>query len=191
MSQAEGQIVHAVQQGWEHLEFFGKGTRAHELTEVVKQHALLGVAAGMIPIPGADLAALAANTWTMYVRINNVVGISFSENALRSVASGVIANLATAIPGVLIAEAAGSFLKLIPGIGTLGGIAVQAAANVAVLYVAGTVYIKALEKLVVGGHLLTEENVKRAAAETARDTDFVKEAYSEGKNVASEAHKKS
>jgi uncharacterized protein (DUF697 family) len=177
------QIAHVALQGYEHLELFGDAPRAHELTQIVKQHALLAVGAGMIPVPGADVAALFANTWAMYVRINKVVGVSFSENALKSIASGIFANLASFIPGIAIAGVAGALLKVIPGIGTVGGMAVTAAASVAMTYVMGKVYLKSLEVLVNSGKSLTEENIKQAAEQTSRDKAFVRKAYAEGKEV--------
>lgn len=165
------------------VDFF-EGPMAHELSNVIKQHALAGTAIGFIPVPGADLAAMVANTWTMYVRINKIVGISFGDNALKSIASGIIANLASVIPGVIVAIAAGSLLKFFPGIGTAGGIAVAAVANVAVMYVAGKVYLKSLEVLIRSKKPLTEENIKQAAVQTSKDKAFVKSAYAEGKKIA-------
>ncbi|MBK1986785.1 hypothetical protein A0J48_004375 [Sphaerospermopsis aphanizomenoides BCCUSP55] len=177
-------IFHAAKEGYENLQLFGDEPKARELSNVIKQHALLGTAAGIIPVPGADIAALVANTWTMYVRINNVVGVSFGDNVLKSIASGIIANLASLIPGIALAIGTGSLLKFIPGIGTAGGIVVAAAANVAVMYVAGNVYLKSLEILIHSDKPLTEENIKMAAEQISKDKDFVEKAYAEGKEVA-------
>ncbi len=172
--------------GYKDLELLGHGAKQHEVSEIIKQHALLGTAAALIPVAGADLAALAANTWTMYVRINKAVGVSFSDNALKSIASGILGNLATVIPGVMLALGAETLLKLIPGIGAAGGIVVGAAANVAVMYVAGRVYLKSLEVLMHSGRPLTEENIRQAAKEATADSAFVKSAYAEGKTLAKE-----
>lgn len=165
------------------VDFFN-GPKAHELSNVIKQHALAGTAIGFIPVPGADVAAMVANTWTMYVRVNKIVGVSFGENTLKAIASGVIANMASVIPGVIVAIGAGSLLKLIPGIGTAGGTAVAVVANVAVMYVAGKVYLKSLELLIRSGKPLTDDNLKKATAQTSKDKAFVKSAYAEGKQVA-------
>jgi uncharacterized protein (DUF697 family) len=96
-------MIHQAAKAYETIELFGDGSKAHELSNVIKEHALLGTAAGLIPVPGADIAAMVANTWTMYVRINKVVGVSFGDNVLKSIASGVIANLASVIPGLIVA----------------------------------------------------------------------------------------
>jgi uncharacterized protein (DUF697 family) len=177
-------LAHGAHKAYENLQLFGDGPKARELSNVIKQHALLGTATGLIPVPGADLVALVANTWTMYVRINKAVGVSFGDNVLKSIASGVIANLASLIPGIAIAIGAETLLKFIPGIGTAGGMAVGAAANIAVMYVAGKVYLKSLEVLLHSGKPLTEENIKMASEQTSKDKTFVKSAYAEGKDVA-------
>jgi len=184
------QVTEAVVEVYEKMELFGDGPKAHELSNVIKEHALLGTGAGLIPVPGLDLVAIAANIWTMYVRINNVVGVSFGDNVLKSIASGVIANVVSTIPGIALAVGAGVILKIFPGIGTVGGMAVQAAANVALMYVAGKVYLKSLELLIHSGKPLTEENIKMAAQQTSKDKAFVKSAYAEGKKVAKESASK-
>lgn len=163
---------------------FFNGPKAHELSNIIKQHALAGTAVGFIPVPGADVAAMVANTWTMYVRINKAVGVSFEKNALKSIASGVFANLASVIPGAMVTVAAGSIFKLFPGIGTLGGVAVSALANVAIMYVAGKVYLKSLEILIRNGDAVTAENIKKYTTDISKDKDFVTSAYAEGKAVA-------
>ena len=66
-----------------------------EITDVVKLHSKLAVGSAWIPIPGADVAAGAANIWGMYIRINSKLGIPFGENIMKSIGSGVATNLAS------------------------------------------------------------------------------------------------
>jgi uncharacterized protein (DUF697 family) len=179
----EHNLVHTVTHAYKELDLFGNGPKAKELSDVIKQHALAATGIAFIPVPGADIAALVANTWTMYVRMNGVVGVSFGDNALKSIASGILANLVSAVPAVALAALAGSALKFLPGWGTAGGIAVGAAANMAMLYVAGKVYLKSLEVLLHSGQPLTEENLKNAASDVTKDKAFVKAAYAEGKEA--------
>ena len=61
------------------------------------------------------------------------------KNFLKSIASGVIANVVSIVPGLAIAVGAGSIFKLFPGIGTGGGIVIGIMANVALMYVAGMI----------------------------------------------------
>ncbi len=100
-------------------------------------------------IPGAGAAinatALAGVTWGMYADINSVLNISFSENFLKSVSSGICANIASslAVAGV----------SMIPGVGSvisaLGGIV----NNRVALYSSAFVYVSALSSMVTKGNL--------------------------------------
>jgi uncharacterized protein (DUF697 family) len=174
------QAAHMVKHLYDHAEFFGDGPKAKELTEIIKQHALAGTGIAFIPVPGLDIAAIIANVWTMYARINSAVGVSFSENVLKSIASGIAANLVAAVPAAVLGALAGSVMKFIPGLGTVGGIACSAAANVALMYVAGKVYLKSLQVLLRSDQPLTEGNVKKVAEGVIKDKAFVKSAYAEG-----------
>jgi uncharacterized protein (DUF697 family) len=126
----------------------------------------------------------------MYVRINKAVGLSFGDNVLKSIASGVLANLASVIPGLAMAAAAETVLKFVPGFGTAAGIAMGAVTNVAILYVAGRVYLKSLEVLINNNKSLTAENIEAATKEAASNKDFVKAAYAKGKAIAKDAKQK-
>lgn len=160
-----------------------------ELTKIVTQHALAATAISFIPVPGADLAALVANIWIMYARLNETAGISLSENYLKSIASGVLSNVVSTVPALAIAVGAETVLKLFPGIGTGGGIAVGIMANVAVMYVAGRVYIQSLKMIVESGKALTEASLRQATRQVSKDKEFVRSAYEEGKAVAKQGGK--
>lgn len=115
-------------------------TLPQEIAGVVKLHSKLAVGAAWIPIPGADVAAGAANIWGMYARINNKLDIPFGENVMKSIGSGVATNLASymAMSGVA------SALKFIPGLGTIGGAAVLSASLYAITLASGWIYLQAL-----------------------------------------------
>lgn len=185
-------VEQAIMMGGKQLsstEFVFDGTHDKELTSIVTQHALAGTAISFIPVPGADIAALVTNIWVMYARINEAIGISFGENFLKSIASGVIANVVSIVPGLAIAVGAGSIFKLFPGIGTGGGIVIGIMANVALMYVAGMIYLHSLKSLAQSGRALTEENVKQATRQVSKDKDFVRNTYEEGKTVAKQINK--
>jgi uncharacterized protein (DUF697 family) len=76
----------------------------------------------------------------MYGRINSKLGVSIKENVLKTLASGVITNLAsyTVVLGI------GSGLKLIPGIGTVVGTTIMLAGVYATTLLSGWIYIKVL-----------------------------------------------
>ncbi len=114
-----------------------------EIVDVVKLHSKLAVGSALIPVPGADVAAGAANIWTMYGRVNSKVGISIRDNILKTVGSGVVTNLASymAMAGL------GSAIKAIPGLGTVTGTALMSASLYAVTLASGYIYVKALTLL--------------------------------------------
>lgn len=110
------------------------------IADVVKLHSKLAVGSAWIPIPGADMAAGAANIWGMYARINSKLGLPFGENVMKSIGSGVATNLASylALSGVA------SALKFIPGIGSVGGAVLMSASLYGVTLASGWVYLQAL-----------------------------------------------
>lgn len=171
-------------EGKEYLGLFGDSPKGKELEHIVIQHSAIGSAAAFIPVPGADIAAIVANIWAMYARINDAVGVSFSENFLKSVASGIISNVISIVPAAALAIGAETIMKFFPGLGTGGGIALGLAANAALMYAAGSIYIMSLGVLVNSGEPLTEENIKHVVEKTSQDKDFVKRVYERGKSVA-------
>ncbi|MEA2561489.1 MAG: hypothetical protein QOH06_2993 [Acidobacteriota bacterium] len=139
-----------------------------KLAGIVKLHAGLAVGTAFIPIPGADIAAAAANTWAMYVRINKELQLPFGENATKSLAAGVMTNIASNAAGFMVVASAAKFL---PVLGTLGGAAVMAATVYGLTIAAGIVYMKAIAKLLraKSAHQVTEADLKDAADEVLKD----------------------
>lgn len=150
-----------------------------EIADVVKLHAKLAVGSAWIPVPGADVAAGAANIWTMYFRINSEIGMRFGESILKIIASAVATNLAS-YAAVL---AVGGALKFIPGIGSLGGAVVMSAALYAVTLTSGYVYLKALTALLKRGGVVDDATLKSTM------DSFLKNNKAEIKNFMSEAKK--
>lgn len=114
--------------------------KTDEIVSIVNKHSIIAAGAGWIPIPFLDMAVIVGNVWTMYAAINKVLGISFSANLLKSIGSGIVANLSSA----LISNALLSLLKLVPGLGTISAGLILTACNYATCTAAGWVYLKAL-----------------------------------------------
>jgi uncharacterized protein (DUF697 family) len=142
---------------------------ASRLASIVNMHAGLAVGSALLPIPGVDVAAAAANVWTMFARINKEVGLPFSENAVKSLAAGIVANFASTATSLLVF---GSVLKFVPGLGSLGGAAVMAATSAAVTKASGVVYMKA-----------ATEALNKKTARVAKDEDLSAAADEILKNV--------
>ena len=151
-----------------------------KLAGMVKLHARLAVGSAFIPIPGADIAAAAANTWTMYVRINKELQLPFGENVAKSLAAGVMTNIGANAAALMVFASAA---KLLPGLGTVGGAAVMAATVYALTIAAGIVYMKAVTKLLraKSAHQVTEEDLKDAADEVLSDKDAIQSIIKDAK----------
>jgi len=158
-----------------------------EIVDVVKLHSKLAVGSALIPVPGADVAAGAANIWTMYGRVNSKVGISIKGNVLKTVSSGVVTNLASymAMAGL------GSAIKVIPGIGTVTGTALMSASLYAVTLASGYIYVKALTLLANKGNgsidiTQIDAAVKEILGSKEVIKNFIKAAKSDFKNNENE-----
>ena len=158
-----------------------------EIVDVVKLHSKLAVGSALIPVPGADVAAGAANIWTMYGRVNSKVGISIRDNVLKTVGSGVVTNLASymAMAGL------GSAIKAIPGLGTITGTALMSASLYAVTLASGYIYVKALTLLANKGNgsidiTQIDSAVKEILGNKEVIKNFIKAAKSDFKNNESE-----
>lgn len=149
-----------------------------EIVEVVKLHSKIAVGSAWVPIPGADVAAGAANIWAMYIRINGKIGLSFKENVMKSIGSGVATNLASyiALSGVA------SALKFIPGVGSIGGALILSASLYAVTLASGYVYLQALCTMArkKGGNI-SGEDLKNAVNDVLKEKEVIKDFIEEAK----------
>ena len=140
------------------------------IVDVVKLHAKVAVGSAWIPVPGADMAAGAANIWSMYVRINNKVDISVKDNILKTIGSGVATNLVSyaAMLGL------GSAIKAIPGLGSLSGGILMSASLYAVTLAGGYIYVQALTLLANKGGTIDISQIDSAVKEVMADKDIIK-----------------
>jgi uncharacterized protein (DUF697 family) len=143
-----------------------------DIAKIVKLHAKISLGIVFIPVPGADMAAAVANTWAMYVRINKALGIPFSQNAVRSLTSGILINIVAKLP----LFAAGEFVKTcVPIFGPIIGGAVMAGSLYGITIAAGVVYMKALATVLDQKSELTEVNLKAAVDSLVADKKAMKQ----------------
>lgn len=114
--------------------------KTDKIAEIINRHSVIAAGAGWIPIPFVDMAVIIGNVWKMYASINTVIGVSFTANMMKSIGSGVVANLSSAVVSASLL----SILKLIPGLGTVSAGLMLTAGNYATCTAAGWVYLKAL-----------------------------------------------
>lgn len=149
-----------------------------EIVGIVKRHSKIAVASAWIPISGADVAAGAANIWTMYVLINKKVGISVGDNILKTIGAGVATNLASAAAVSTVASA----LKFIPGIGSLAGAALMSGTLYAVTLASGWVYLMALSYMLQNkGKNFSANDLQQAVNKVLKESTLLKDFISSAK----------
>ena len=152
--------------------------------------AATGVGAAILPGGGGFVLAAAAITavWVMYVKINKDLGISISDNKLKSLASAILSNIITNAGSLLLAFVATAIFNFIPGLNVLIAPAQALIAYIAV-FTAGILYIKLLTKAfkAKGKFDFDEDNIKQEASDIVNETDMksliedIKESYDKDK----------
>jgi uncharacterized protein (DUF697 family) len=136
--------------------------------DIIKNHLGFAAAAALIPIPGADIAAVSAVQLNMLRQLANVYRVSFTDSLGK--------NIITALVSGSLARVGASLVKLIPGVGTLIGEFTMPALSAASTYALGQVFASHLAK---GGSL---EDFDVTKARQKYDEEL-----KHGKNVAKEA----
>jgi uncharacterized protein (DUF697 family) len=118
---------------------------------IIRSHVLWAMGGGLIPIPLVDFAAVTAIQLEMLQQLAQLYGVNYSRSMGKTFVS--------ALTGTTIASLGASFLKAIPGIGSLIGGTSMAIASGASTYAVGQVAINHFSN---GGSLsnFVEEQVK-------------------------------
>lgn len=148
-----------------------KQERSKHADSVIRNHMLISMGVGFIPLPLMDVIAAGAVQLDMIRQLCKVYDVEFKENQGKAVISALSTSILTKM-GVR------SALKLIPGVGTIIGGAALAVFNGASTYALGEVFKKHFE---YGGTILDfdVERVRKA----------YKEKFEKGKKVAEDLKK--
>lgn len=154
-----------------------------DMAKIVRQHAIASTAislASAIPGAGAVACVLAqtAAVYSMYVRMNSALDIRLKKNVVKSIASAVIANIATNAVTVLGGIAASSVLSMIPGVGSAASTIMMGGIGYATIMIAGIVYAKTLTALTKNNRkidTMSEEEIKSAVREELKKRDINKD----------------
>lgn len=138
---------------------------------IVRNHILWSMGASFIPVPIADFFAVSALQLDMIRQLCRVYEVDFSETQGKA----IISSLVTTMMGRGLAK---SFIKLIPGIGTLIGGVTVSVFNGASTYALGQVFKTHFE---FGGTFLDFD--------TERLKKMYKEQFEKGKQVAEQLRK--
>jgi uncharacterized protein (DUF697 family) len=114
---------------------------------VVKRLSLWSGAAGLIPVPFVDLAAVGGVQIEMLRRISKIYGVPFSKNSGKAVIAGIAGSMIPASSGV----GASSLIKGIPGIGTAISALTMPTLSVGATFAIGMAFI---QHFASGGTLL-------------------------------------
>jgi uncharacterized protein (DUF697 family) len=125
--------------------------REEQATQVVDRFSLWSGAAGLIPVPIVDIAAVGGVQLQMLRKLAEIYGISFADNRGKSVIASVAGAIIPASTATTTAMTFGSLIKSIPGIGWTVGALTMPVYSAGVTWVIGRVFMKHFES---GGTLL-------------------------------------
>lgn len=108
--------------------------KALRANDIIKNHVGFAASAGLIPVPGADLAAVTAVQLNMLRQLAGLYNVKFMDNIGK--------NIITAIAGSSIARVGASLIKAIPGVGTVIGEMSMAALSGASTYALGKMFAR-------------------------------------------------
>lgn len=131
-------------------------SRAEHAQALVNSYVPWSAAAGLIPLPLFDMAALLSIQLRMLNRLSALYGVPFVESGVKTTVSSLIGTVLTANLGA----ALGSVVKTVPFIGSIAGVAMAPAAYSAVTYAIGRVFVAHFE---TGGTFLNVDAEKMRA----------------------------
>lgn len=129
------------------------GTRIESIKDTINNYAIASavasMAANVIPGVAGVVAALsqAGFVWATYVKINQTLGISMSENTAKFIGSAVLTNIVTCSGALLISYAGAAVLSFIPIWGQVASAAIDSALGYIIIYVAAVIYLAFITKM--------------------------------------------
>lgn len=156
-------------------------------TKIIIEHDCIAGAAAIVPVPYADMIAVLGNQIALYKRLNDKLGVRMSKNCLKVIASFMVSQIIgtiTIVPVAFGGKFLGGLLKMVPGLGTMAGIVVDAGSNATINHILGVVYLISIKKMIATGTDVQDaESVKAVLKEQLADKELVKKAYHEAKQA--------
>jgi uncharacterized protein (DUF697 family) len=125
--------------------------RDEQASQLVDRFSLWSGAAGLIPVPIIDIAAVGGVQLQMMRRLSDIYGVPFSDNLGKSVIASLAGSLIPASTATTTAMGIGSFMKAVPGIGSVVGALSMPVFSAGATYIIGKVFI---QHFASGGTLL-------------------------------------
>ena len=120
-------------------------------SKLVDRFSLWSGAAGLIPIPLVDMAAVGGVQLQMLRRLSEIYGVPFGENRGKSILASLAGAVIPASTATTTAVGVGSLMKSLPGVGTAIGALTMPVFSAGATYVIGKVFI---QHFASGGTLL-------------------------------------
>ncbi len=115
--------------------------RQVEGQSIIKNHVIIAMVTGMVPIPILDAVYLVNTQFTMLQRLSMLYEIPFTD-----IKKSLIISLSSGVLPVVGVVGMSSFLKVIPGIGSLAGSASVSISGGAMTYAVGRVFLQHFEQ---------------------------------------------
>ena len=129
-------------------------------SRLVKRFSLLSGAAGLMPLPFVDIAAVGGIQIDMVRRLSRIYGVPFSANRGKAIITSIAGALLPASAATSTMMTLASALKFLPGLGTTVAVMSMPVFSACATYVIGKVFIKHFES---GGTLLDFRPAKMRA----------------------------
>jgi uncharacterized protein (DUF697 family)/CRP-like cAMP-binding protein len=115
----------------------------HELaSQLVSRFSLWSGAAGLIPVPLVDVAAVGGVQLQMLRRISEIYGVAFSENMGKSIIASLAGSMIPATAATTGTMGIASLAKGVPGVGTVIGAVSMPALSAGSTFIIGKVFIR-------------------------------------------------
>jgi uncharacterized protein (DUF697 family) len=109
---------------------------------IIKNHMAAGAGLALIPVPLFDLGALTGTQMNLLRSLSHHYGVDYDEQKGKVILTSLVSG---SIP-ILIVMGLGSFAKLIPGIGTVGGGISMTILAGSLIYATGQVFARHFEQ---------------------------------------------
>ena len=126
----------------------GTAPTAELLDKIVRQHMIAAFAAGIVPIPVLDIAAMSGVQFNLVRKLSRVYGVPFSQNVVKNIVGGLLGGAVPIYSGPLLA----GMVKFVPLVGTTLGIVSLPFVAAGTTYAVGHLFIEHFES---GGSLLS------------------------------------
>ena len=125
--------------------------RDEQATKLVDRFSLWSGAAGLIPIPLVDIAAVGGVQLQMLRKLSEIYGVPFTENRGKSIIASLAGSLIPASAATTTAMGVSSAMKFIPGIGSAVAALTMPVFSAGATYAIGKAFI---QHFASGGTLL-------------------------------------